>query len=86
MRTVVSVVNAPAGTMTEAPLASVTVPPAAPMTGAGGGGGGGGGGLLETGGGVVPPSPPPQPANKLNTHRINARPERMVLTLLLPFM
>jgi hypothetical protein len=76
----VLVLSAPAGTMTEAPLVSVTVPPAAPMTA----GGGGGGGLFDVGGGVALSSPPPQPANKLNTHRIKARPERMSLTPLLP--
>jgi len=65
---------------------SVLVPPAVPITGGGGGGrGGGDGGLAEIGGGAFSGSPP-QPANKLNTHRINARPERMVFTLLLPFL
>src|SRR5688572_7649727 len=88
IRKVVSALTAPAGKTTEAPLASVTVPPSAPMTGGGGGGGGdGGGGLFDVGGSVVPPSSLPQPAsvtNKLNTHRIRSRRERMRPTLLLP--
>lgn len=71
MRKVVSVLTALAGKTTWAPLASVTVPPAAPITGGGAGGGGGGGGgggtagagAGETGVGELPPSPPPQPTN-----------------------
>src|SRR3954466_5322916 len=89
MRMVVSVSMAPAGTITCAPLTSVTVPPSAPITGGGAGGGGGGGGagggLFDVGGGVfAPPSPPAQPAsaaNKLNTHRMTLRRERMTPTL-----
>jgi hypothetical protein len=94
IRKVVSVVTAPAGKSNDAPLASVTVPPSAPMTGGGGGEGGGGGGggggcgLFDVGGGVVAPPPalPPQPAsatNKLNTHRIELRCDRMTPALLL---
>src|SRR5262245_63330752 len=66
MRKVVSVVTAPAGKITAAPLASVMVPPSFPITGGGGGGGGtAGGGAGATGGGELSP-PPPQPVSANN--------------------
>src|SRR5512139_1442435 len=89
MRMVVSAVSAPAGTMTEAPLDSVTVPPAVPMSGGGEGDGDGdettGGGDGAAGGGELPPPLPPPPPHPTNANKQTAATHPVRVTALTIF-
>src|ERR1041384_6333532 len=84
MRKVVSVLTAPAGKITEAPLDSVIVPPPVPMSGGDGGDGIAGGGAGAAGGGEsLPPPPLPPHATNANKQAATISPARVIALVII---